>query len=82
MSMMQEDDDEISYELAGGEIHGEWKELWDNSTSGERSWLTKLKKHYARILQNDAEAGAELLAMYEHQFALRKRQGFPDSKGE
>ena len=80
MSTAEEDDDEISYALSGGVIHSEWKELWDSATSGERSWLTKMKKHYAKVLENDAEAAAEMLAMQEHRFAQVRNSGLLDKK--
>lgn len=46
-------------------IHDEWKRLRDAAGSGGKAWLTQMKNHYARIIQTDPEAAAELLAMYE-----------------
>jgi len=58
-----------------GEIHDEWKRLRDAASSGRKAWLTQMKNHYARIIQVDPEAAAELLATYEDvSNRIRKRQ--------
>jgi hypothetical protein len=48
-----------------GEIHDKWKRLRNAASSGRKAWFTQMKNHYARIIQTDPEAAAELLAMYE-----------------
>ena len=62
------------------EIHKDWQLLYDTSTSGQKAWMTQVKNHYARIIQNDPLAAAELLAMYEHRFALIRKYGCLEEK--
>jgi len=62
-----------------GEIHGNWKRLRDESSSGRKAWLTQMKNHYARIIQADPEAAAEMLAMYEDLSSFIRKHGLPAS---
>ncbi len=62
------------------DIHKDWQLLYDTSTSGQKSWMRQVKNHYAKIIQTDPQAAAELLAMYEQRFALIRKYGFVEEK--
>ncbi len=55
------------------EIHADWNGLRRLSSRGEKAWLTQMKNHYVRIVQADAEAAAELLAIREHHSNLIRK---------
>jgi len=63
-------------------IHNNWKELYTESGNGKKGFLTQMKKHYARIIEADPEAAAELLAMHEHTNSMIRKHGFPASEAK
>jgi len=48
------------------EIHAAWERMRYQSSSGQKAWLTQMKNHYAKLIQADPEAAAELLAAHEY----------------
>ena len=56
-----------------GDIHRDWQQLREQSTTGQKAWLTQMKNHYFAIVRENPDAAAELLAMYEHQFSLIRK---------
>jgi hypothetical protein len=65
MTTTEQYDEAAALTRSVAEIHDKWKCLRNDASSGRKSWLTQMKKHYARIINADPEAAAELLAMYE-----------------
>jgi type II secretory pathway component PulK len=66
-------DETASLATMAERTHAEWQELRDDSSSGQKAWLTQMKNHYARLIQADASAAAEVMAMQEHRFSLVRR---------
>ncbi|MDE3017306.1 MAG: hypothetical protein KGI29_10395 [Pseudomonadota bacterium] len=64
------------------EIRKDWQQLYDSASSGQKTWLTQMKNHYAKIIQDSPEEAAELLAMYEHNFSLIRKHGFSVTEKE
>lgn len=54
-------------------IQDEWEIIVQMANSGKKAWLTRLRSHYMKIVQDDPEGAALLLAMFEHQFGSLKR---------
>ncbi len=52
------------------ETHRDWQQLRDQSTSGQKAFLTQMKNHYLAIVREDPDAAAEKLAMYEYKLSL------------
>jgi len=46
-------------------IHDGWKALRACCSSSEKALLTRKKKFYARIIQEDPDSAAELLAFFD-----------------
>lgn len=55
------------------DIHSDWERVVEQASSGQKAWLTQIKNHYTKVVQDDPEGAALLLAMYEHQFGTLKR---------
>ncbi len=67
MSELYPHDEALWTEKSVNDIHAAWQRLKNESSSGNKSWLTQMKNHYARIIRADPEAAAELLAIHEFQ---------------
>lgn len=55
------------------DIHSDCERVVEQASSGQKAWLTQMKNHYTKVVQDDPEGAALLLAMYEHQFGTLKR---------
>jgi hypothetical protein len=68
-------DEKAALERIVREIHQDWKGLKDQSSTGQKSWLTQMKNHYLKIIEADAEAAAEMLASHEFYSHLVRKRG-------
>jgi hypothetical protein len=53
-------------------IEEDWSAVLGRASKGQKAWLTQLKNHYAKVIRDDPEGAALVLAMYEHQFGPPK----------
>jgi len=79
MPELPEYDEAAALEKTVREIHQDWKGLRELASTGQKAWLTQMKNHYLKIIQADAEAGAELLARHEFHSNLIRKHGRPTS---
>jgi hypothetical protein len=76
-------DENAAREQIVREIHEDWQGLREQSSTGQKSWLTQMKKHYLKIIHADPEAAAEMLASHEiHSGLVRKHGRFPSNRKE
>jgi hypothetical protein len=53
MSATPEYDQDAMMQESISRIHEEWKELRQESSSGQKGWLTQIRNYYARLVQAD-----------------------------
>jgi hypothetical protein len=75
MSATPEYDQDAMMQESISRIHEEWKELRQESSSGQKGWLTQIRNYYARLVQADPEAAIELLATREYAFDDLRKKG-------
>lgn len=75
MSALPEYDEEAEMQKTIERIHLEWEELRGELTSGQKAWLTQIRKFYARLVKADPEAAIEMLARHEYVFDQLRKQG-------
>jgi hypothetical protein len=77
---IQQYDPLASIESSVGEISRDWDRLYGAASSGQKAWLTQMKNHYLRIIQEEPEEAARLLAMHEHNLSLIRQNGLLNDK--
>jgi hypothetical protein len=79
MTEIPEYDEAATLARAAAEVHEGWDGLRNLSSSGQKAWLTRMKSHYLRLIQADAEAAAEMLAVKEYFPHLIREHGLPNT---